>query len=352
MGPRQPRRVGHPLRRGGRPRTRGRQVAQGRSLRLPIDLSDQLVAPSRRWPTSSPSPADRVGARILRLGRPPLQRRAGPCSSTATRSELSRSQYRPLRREILLVPAHQRRQPLHRRRLARLVAPHRARRVPRTQPALPRRGGPRCRPARLRRRAHPDRNVVRGRLVDGGGAAVRDRAAQVPGGVPPGPGAADAGRPAGRHAAAVSDGRVLVNIVRGGDGRAARFGDWSDKESATCAPASSCTSCQRAVAQESVDFKAPTTTSPSRARQPPNPIPRIYFGGASERRSNGSPPKRRRVPPWGEPPRAGVRAGRACANSPRSAAGTQSRLRRPVPRHHAARLRRRLGGGRRTRRAA
>ena len=73
-------------------------------------------------------------------------------------------------------------------------------------PPISGRGRPRRRSARLRRGAHADRNLVRGRLVDRVGAAGRDRAAEVPRRVPARPGAADAGRAADRDAAAVLGG--------------------------------------------------------------------------------------------------------------------------------------------------
>ena len=136
--------------------------------------------PSRRWPTSSPNPsrsrtapkfADWVDRRysdalaplyINRNEEPTIASRpnsSGSCPPTVT---AARSSAPRTPRRTTFVPAE----------------------LPRAQPPVPRRGGPRGRPARLRRRAHPDRNLVRGRLADGGGAAVGDRAAEVPRRVP------------------------------------------------------------------------------------------------------------------------------------------------------------------------
>ena len=162
--------------------------------------------PSRSWPTCSPSPSQIAGrTEIRRLGRPPLQRRAAAPADQhqlgATCQRQSESPAPPAKFFWFL--------PTNGDSRSIVGASHASSHhtvpaeLPRAHPPVPGRGRPRRRPARLRRGADADRNLVRGRLVDRVGAARRDRAAEVPRRVPARAGAADAGRAADRDAAAV-----------------------------------------------------------------------------------------------------------------------------------------------------
>ena len=51
------------------------EVSQGRSLRLPTELDDEVVASEQKMPTCSPTRVRSRPRQVRRLGRPPLQRR-------------------------------------------------------------------------------------------------------------------------------------------------------------------------------------------------------------------------------------------------------------------------------------
>ena len=207
-----------------------------------------------------------------------------------------------------LVPAHRRRQPLHRRRLTRVVASHGAGRTT----------GPRSRRylAEIARAADrlgyegvltPTGNVVRGRLADRVGAARRDGAAEVPRGVPARAGTADAGRPADRDAAAVLRGPgAAQHRQRRRRPRAAPVRRLGRPRRALRPhrriPAHRA---DRSGRQDSVDFKGQFyDVADARVSAPPDPLPQIYFGGSS---AAALPIAAEHVDvylTWGEPPQA------------------------------------------------
>ena len=174
-------------------------------------------------------------------------------------------------------------------------------------PRLPRRGGPRGRPARLRGRAHADRNLVRGRLVDGRGAVGRDREAEVPGRLPARAGAAHAGRPAGSDVAALLRGPgAAQHRQRRRRRRAAPLRRLArTTTSAMPAPASSCTSSTRCGARTRLDFKGDYyKVAGRRVSAPPDPLPQIYFGGSSPAALPIAAQYVDVYLTWGEPPQA------------------------------------------------
>ena len=158
--------TGLPL--GRRPGSRGRGRDQ------PIPLDDTVVDSEQQL-----ADAFTDGQQDLRQGR--LRRVRRPAASTPTRHRARSND----EHQAALVPAHPRRRP-HDRRTGPRPGPPWRRGPARAGHRLPGPGRPRRRAARLRRRAHPDRHVVRGRLADHGRADPRDDAAEVPGRVPPG----------------------------------------------------------------------------------------------------------------------------------------------------------------------
>ena len=118
MGQGQPPAVGAELRRRGRSRPEGgrgfagpQPAAARGARRRGGGLRAEVDRPVRRLGS------DPGRAQVRRLGRPPLQR----CPrATSDQHQLGRRHVR----QVLLVPAHQRRQPVDRGRVARVVAPH------------------------------------------------------------------------------------------------------------------------------------------------------------------------------------------------------------------------------------
>ena len=103
-----------------------------------------------------------------------------------------------------------------------------------------------------------------------------------------------------------SEGRVLLNIVSGGDDlEQRRFGDWLDHDERYARTGEFLHIVQSAWTQESVDFKGDYyTVSDARVSAPPDPVPQIYFGGSS---AAALPIAAQYVDvylTWGEPPQA------------------------------------------------
>jgi alkanesulfonate monooxygenase len=104
-----------------------------------------------------------------------------------------------------------------------------------------------------------------------------------------------------------SDGRVLLNIVTGGDDtEQRRFGDWlghDERYSRTGEFLHIVDTLWRQDASESLDFDGEYyTVKDARVSAPPNPLPQIYFGGSS---AAALPIAAQHVDvylTWGEPP--------------------------------------------------
>src|SRR5258705_10612385 len=81
----------------------------------------------------------------------------------------------------------------------------------------------------------------------------------------------------------LSEGRVLLNIVSGGDDlEQRRFGDWLSHDERYARTGEFLQIVQSAWAQESADFKGDYyTVADARVSAPPDPVPQIYFGGSS-----------------------------------------------------------------------
>ncbi len=80
-----------------------------------------------------------------------------------------------------------------------------------------------------------------------------------------------------------SEGRILLNIVSGGDDtEQRRFGDWLDHDSRYARTGEFLHLVNAIWRQESVDFDGDHyRVRDARVSAPPNPLPQIYFGGSS-----------------------------------------------------------------------
>ena len=101
-----------------------------------------------------------------------------------------------------------------------------------------------------------------------------------------------------------SEGRVLLNIVSGGDDlEQRRFGDWLSHDERYGRTGEFLDIVKRIWREESVDFSgAHYTVKDARVSEPPNPLPQIYFGGSS---AAALPIAAEHVDvylTWGEPP--------------------------------------------------
>jgi len=101
-----------------------------------------------------------------------------------------------------------------------------------------------------------------------------------------------------------SEGRVLLNIVSGGDdSEQRRFGDWLSHDQRYARTGEFLRIVRDLWTQESVDFRGEHyTVEDARVSEAPNPLPRIYFGGSS---SAALPIAAEHVDvylTWGEPP--------------------------------------------------
>ncbi|MGA5466478.1 LLM class flavin-dependent oxidoreductase [Mycobacterium sp. NPDC050041] len=103
-----------------------------------------------------------------------------------------------------------------------------------------------------------------------------------------------------------SDGRVLLNIVSGGDDlEQRRFGDWLDHDQRYARTGEFLHIVNSLWQQESLDFDGDHyKVADARVSAPPNPLPGIYFGGSS---AAALPIAAQYVDvylTWGEPPQA------------------------------------------------
>jgi alkanesulfonate monooxygenase len=102
----------------------------------------------------------------------------------------------------------------------------------------------------------------------------------------------------------VSDGRLLVNIVTGAEpAELARFGVWDDKETRYERTGEFVEIMRGAWSGESFSYKgAHYEVEDATTRAVPDPIPRIYFGGASEAAERIAAAHVDVYLAWGEPP--------------------------------------------------
>ncbi len=103
-----------------------------------------------------------------------------------------------------------------------------------------------------------------------------------------------------------SDGRVLLNIVTGGENaEQQRFGDWLEHDERYARTGEFLHIVKSVWEQDSVDFDGEYyKVRDARVSEPPNPLPPLYFGGAS---AAALPIAARYVDgylTWGEPPHA------------------------------------------------
>lgn len=103
-----------------------------------------------------------------------------------------------------------------------------------------------------------------------------------------------------------SDGRVLLNIVSGGDdSEQRRFGDWLSHDERYARTGEFLDIVRATWTQESVDYTGRYyTVADARVSEPPDPLPEIYFGGSSPA---ALPIAAQHVDvylTWGEPPQA------------------------------------------------
>ena len=146
----------------------------------------------------------------------------------------------------------------------------------------------------------------------------------------------------------ISDGRLLLNIVSGGEpSEQRRFGDPASYGSAERYARTDefLTVLRGAWDPEGVNFSGDFyDVEDARVRDVPDPLPKLYFGGSSGPRRTGGGQARRRLPHLG---RAAVRRGREARPdaAPREGAGSQPALRDPAARDHARHQRSGLGRG-------
>jgi alkanesulfonate monooxygenase len=102
----------------------------------------------------------------------------------------------------------------------------------------------------------------------------------------------------------LSDGRLLVNIVTGAEpAELARFGVWDDKETRYERTGEFVEIMRGAWSGEPFDYQgAHYNVSGATTRLPPSPVPRIYFGGASESAERIAARHVDVYLAWGEPP--------------------------------------------------
>jgi alkanesulfonate monooxygenase len=103
-----------------------------------------------------------------------------------------------------------------------------------------------------------------------------------------------------------SEGRVLLNIVTGGDDvEQRRFGDWLDHDERYSRTGEFLHIVNSVWRQESVDFRGEHyTIADARVSAPPDPLPAIYFGGSSPAALPIAAEYVDVYLTWGEPPQA------------------------------------------------
>jgi len=103
-----------------------------------------------------------------------------------------------------------------------------------------------------------------------------------------------------------SEGRVLLNVVSGGDdAEQRRFGDWLDHDERYARTAEFLQIVKSIWTQDSVDFTGDYyNVADARVSEPPNPLPDIYFGGSSAAALPIAAEFADVYLTWGEPPQA------------------------------------------------
>lgn len=103
-----------------------------------------------------------------------------------------------------------------------------------------------------------------------------------------------------------SDGRVLLNVVSGSDDREQRrFGDWLGHDERYARTGEFLHIVSSVWRQESVDFAGKYyRVEDARVSEPPDPLPRIYFGGSSAPALDIAAEYVDVYLTWGEPPQA------------------------------------------------
>jgi alkanesulfonate monooxygenase len=103
-----------------------------------------------------------------------------------------------------------------------------------------------------------------------------------------------------------SDGRVLLNVVSGGDdAEQRRFGDWLSHDERYARTAEFLQIVTSVWTQDSVDFTGKYyTVADARVSAPPDPLPEIFFGGSSAAALPIAAEFSDVYLTWGEPPRA------------------------------------------------
>ncbi len=102
----------------------------------------------------------------------------------------------------------------------------------------------------------------------------------------------------------LSGGRLLINIVTGAEPRELnRFGDWLDKDTRYARTGEFLRIVQAAWSGEPFDFEGDFyKVAAATTRQPPDPLPAIYFGGASPAAEEIAAQHTDVYLAWGEPP--------------------------------------------------
>ena len=146
----------------------------------------------------------------------------------------------------------------------------------------------------------------------------------------------------------LSGGRLLVNIVTGAEpAELARFGVWEDKETRYERTGEFVEIMRGAWSGEPFDFdgRALRRRRPRPRASRPNPIPRIYFGGASDAAERIAAEHVDVYLAWGEPP--AMVAERVDAHARARGRGRpRARLRHPLPRDRPPDRGRSVGRGR------
>ena len=145
-----------------------------------------------------------------------------------------------------------------------------------------------------------------------------------------------------------SEGRVLLNIVTGGDDlEQRRFGDWLNHDERYARTGEFLHIVNSLWREESVDFEGKHyTVKDARVSAPPDPLPQIYFGGSSPAALPIAAEYVDVYLTWGEPPQAAaakIEQVRALA----AERGPQRALRDPATHHQPRHLRGGVGGRRR-----
>ena len=145
----------------------------------------------------------------------------------------------------------------------------------------------------------------------------------------------------------LSGGRLLLNIVTGAEpAELARFGDHADKDTRYARTGEFIEVMRRAWSGEPTDFHGDHyRVEGATTRAVPDPVPPIYFGGASPAAEEVAAAGVDVYLAWGEPPAmVAERLDRMRAKA--AAHGRDAALRDPLPRHHPTDRRRGVGGRR------